>query len=381
MPPRSEIAVASGVYNATLEAWSGGYVEFLWNPKSRALTPWVSADGLTWSSGSTIDISVWNSWFKSYDRGLNAAERADCVFEVIQFQEGPDSLLIRGQVDCGRMCGATSPGLTPETMWSSSDAKSWTPIDMPSVFGAGGIGPISGGSSGFVALGTAYLKQSIWTSSDGRNWQLGALPAPALTTGSWAYDPVSFAGGYVLPGTILKSKGREFFPYQGPFLGCGVVEPDTSIYQVALWWSPDGTTWSPEDLSGTRAGPSTISMNVYRIDDHMLVAQEWSPDTGSGFLASWVSTDGKTWNLVKGFPQLFLQPILAGRSCGLGWGWAASDNSSLTLIAQDDKLKLVTLKQIGDLPWWDNPYVALGPTGLLATDDGSRFWIGVPTAG
>ena len=48
--------------------------------------------------------------------------------------------------------------------------------------------------------------------------------------------------------------------------------------------------------------------------------------------------------------------------------------------AFNDKLTLVALKQSGDLPWKGVQYV-LGPTGLLATDGGNRFWIGVPTAG
>jgi hypothetical protein len=42
---------------------------------------------------------------------------------------------------------------------------------------------------------------------------------------------------------------------------------------------------------------------------------------------------------------------------------------------------MVALKQTGDAPWIDDWQIAVGPTGLLVTGDGSRFWIGVPTAG
>jgi hypothetical protein len=43
-------------------------------------------------------------------------------------------------------------------------------------------------------------------------------------------------------------------------------------------------------------------------------------------------------------------------------------------------LNLVSVKQTGDLPWTADQLV-LGPTGLLVTEDGTRFWIGVPSAG
>jgi hypothetical protein len=42
-------------------------------------------------------------------------------------------------------------------------------------------------------------------------------------------------------------------------------------------------------------------------------------------------------------------------------------------------LKLVPLKATGSAPWIDNWQTALGPTGLLVTEDGSRFWLGMIT--
>ena len=42
----------------------------------------------------------------------------------------------------------------------------------------------------------------------------------------------------------------------------------------------------------------------------------------------------------------------------------------------------VQLHPSGDAPWWGfSLQKALGPDGLLVTIDGSRFWMGVPTAG
>ena len=200
-----------GDSNATIEGWSKGYVEFVWNPRTRILTPWVSQNGLTESSGSRMDITVWNAQLREQDQYLDAADRADCWFEVLQFEEGAADLLLRGTLLCGGGCGG--PWYTTQAMWSSSDAASWTPVeDMPAIFGAGGIGPISGGASGFVALGAASGEQTVWTSDDGRSWQQGALPSDAPTTGSWVNDPTSFAGGFVLPGVVLEAKGHGFAP-------------------------------------------------------------------------------------------------------------------------------------------------------------------------
>jgi hypothetical protein len=53
----------------------------------------------------------------------------------------------------------------------------------------------------------------------------------------------------------------------------------------------------------------------------------------------------------------------------------------LQLEVFNAKLSSVALKQTGAVPWTDNWQMALGPTTLLATQDGSRFWMGVTTLG
>jgi hypothetical protein len=124
-----------------------------------------------------ISQSVWTPQFPEYDRGISAADRADCNFEVIGFHEGPSSLVLRGDVFCSGGCGG--PWYTDQTMWSSTDAVTWTPIDMPKLFGTGGIGPISGGSA-------------VWWSPDGSNWTRiglsGTTAANSVYMAVWALD-------------------------------------------------------------------------------------------------------------------------------------------------------------------------------------------------
>jgi hypothetical protein len=97
--------------------------------------------------------------------------------------------------------------MTPVTTWISPDGLSWTVATVPST-----VNPIliSGGSSGFIALGSAGSTATVWTSPDGRTWTQGALPAEALAAGAHVSDPVSFADGFVLPGVVrLKSGHRD----------------------------------------------------------------------------------------------------------------------------------------------------------------------------
>jgi len=81
--------------NAVLQGWSKGYVEFIWNPHTRTLIPWTSADGLEWRSGTDLlNTSQWKAFFKTYDdddaaAGLDPAYHDACAFRVDNFQEGP----------------------------------------------------------------------------------------------------------------------------------------------------------------------------------------------------------------------------------------------------------------------------------------------------
>jgi hypothetical protein len=53
-----------------------------------------------------------------------------------------------------------------------------------------------------------------------------------------------------------------------------------------------------------------------------------------------------------------------------------------TLSVFNSRLAPVTLRQTGDSPWWDEDlHLVMGPSGILATDGGMRFWVGVPTGG
>ena len=366
----------------TLEGWSKGYVEFVWDAHARTVTPWASPDGLSWRQGAKLDISAWTAYFKTYDATNNGSDpqyHDNCSFNVGNFQQGPGTLLVQGFVVCNPSILCSGGYDNNRVIWTSSDGLTWTPGKLPYT-DPDHEDTISGGTSGFIGLDRSTSHPKIWVSSDGQSWRQGALPAAAETTGSSVSYPVSFSAGFVLPGVVMVKNGSR--TADG---GCGGTV-DTRQYQGALWWSPDGSTWTRASLSGASPSSDGINMNVARLDDHTVVAEQMISDTDK---IEWVSTDGKTWTRLEGNPIEIIGNILIGPSISDNTGsWVGLDRSivwtnsllGLDLSVFDAHFNLVNLSQAGDvmsISW----LMALGPTGLLATQDGSRFWMGVPTTG
>lgn len=362
---------ADGDISATIEGWSKGYFDFVWSSSKRTLTPWASIDGLNWHVATKLDTSSWNADFKSYDKSAGRGYHDSCWFEANAFQQGPAALLLKGIVYCTPGC--TQYWSTKEIAWTSADGASWQPVADPPGWA------VAGGSVGFISYDASKPMGSLWTSPDGRAWTKGALPS--LPAASWVNSPVALAGGYVLPGVIMVKQGhQEDGPEQGdglPRVGCaGVEDADKSLYQEALWWSPDGQTWTRDALSGTTSGyPQVygeIDMDVYRVDDHTVIAAGYLKGTET----DWVSRDGRVWTRLK----ISGGGVVAGRDRGLTFYYSGSASHLTRNFAYfDNNLKLVTLNQTGSAPWIDDWQTALGPTGLLVTEDGSRFWLGTLT--
>jgi hypothetical protein len=373
----------------TIEGWSKGYVDFVWDAHKRTVTPWASTDGLTWRQGAKLDISAWTSYLKTYDTtndGSDPQYHDDCSFDVGNFQQGPATLLVQGFVICNAPVLCAGGYDNNHITWTSSDGLSWTSGKLPYT-APDHEDTISGGSSGFIGMDYSTSRPRIWVSSDGKTWHQSALPAEAKTSGSSVGYPVSFSGGFVLPGVVIVKSGRRTSDAD-----CGGTE-DASRYQGALWWSPDGVTWTRDNLTGASPTTGIVNMNVARLDDHTIVAEQMISDTDK---IEWVSTDGKTWTRLESNPVEIYYSTLSGvmvdaNNAGALVGADRCVIWNETSIGRDfsvfdARFNLVTLNQTGDPPSWaqlaaTDPPMALGPTGLLATDNGSQLWIGVPTAG
>jgi hypothetical protein len=355
--------------NATLDGWSHGYVEFVWDPAKVTVVPWVSADGLTWKSGTKLDISGWAAVIKQQNAKFDGP--INCRFWQTGFEEGPATLLLRGSIACDIGCASPS-WFSPEKMWTSTDGFAWTPIDIAATFGKNGAGAISGGSSGFVSLD--------WSSTDGRTWRKNGRPAEASTKGTTLGSPVAIAGGFIIPGTVLVHAGSATPACAYTF------DPgkDPPTYRAGMWWSADGTTWTRETLPGTTAEP-LVQVTLSRLNDTTVLATQttYTADfSTTGPVAAWISHDGKTWTLLPSgmVATLTSCQVLEGRNVGLLYTTFYDDqfNDVYRLMAMDGNQSRV-LPQTGDVPTPGTWQMALGPTGLLVTLDGSRAWLGVPT--
>ena len=371
--------------NVTLEGWSHGYVEFVWDRSRRTVTPWASADGLTWATNGRLDIRAWAPYFKAYDAldsGGDPTWRSQCAFKADNFQEGPTSLVLIGEAACSGwwgVCGWHPELYSHQVTWTSVDGLSWKIVRDVAPSEWNPYMSASGGSSGFIVLDGS----SIRTSSDGEIWRNGALPS--LPTGSTVGNPVAIAGGFVLPGVVTVKAGRQSGDLPNGCTGSDLT--DLTVYQAALWWSPDGVTWTRDALTGDTPSPLGVGMTLVRVDDRTVVARMSIPDAATVGTdhetyteTEFVSTDGKTWTVLEGNPLDSALVVVTGRGQGLIWE-DNYPNPAPTLRAFDASMTLVTLKQTGDVPWEPVAQRALGPTGLLVTEDGTRFWLGVPTAG
>jgi hypothetical protein len=343
--------------SASLFGWSHGYLLFRSRSEELANTEPTSAslsihvetspDGLRWTKGQALDVAGLEYWIG--------------VTEVV---EGPAGLLAVGRM-IGIACGGPS---TVAAIWTSSDGKSWTSVSVAKAFGHNTVYTIDAGSAGYIATGQSSdgAAQFVWVSSDGRTWRQSQLPTSVfgkvVTNGATA-----FAGGFVLAGAVLGDEG------------CGGPVKLTP----SLWWSADAKTWSRDTLPGSTPG-TDASMSVYRINDHAVVAEQWSYDetTETSVETAWISTDGKSWKLMDGSPMSLGQLVSDGERA-LMVQYAADESGRLDIWAYRNDLSLVKLAQTGDLPidiFTNGWQVALGPTGLVATDyDGTRFFVGVPT--
>jgi hypothetical protein len=338
--------------------WSRGYVGFRstsdeTSPETPSFTmvSTTSTDGLHWTAGRALDV-----------KGLKD------VVNITAVLEGPSGLLAVGQY--GRMaCGG--PG-TVDALWTSTDGTTWAPVQPPATFASASVYTVEAGSTGYIASGTLKdgVTQAVWLSGDGRSWR--QVPLPKATFGKVVVDGATdFAAGYVVSGAVLGDEG------------CG----GSRLLTPSLWWSANGTTWSRSKLAGA-APASDATMTVSRISDHVLmaIASEWNSNTQAMTQVVWVTTDGRTWNLVKSPSSLLSANVLTNGQRGLLFVAPADISGPPTIATVADDLAVATLTQTGDGPMASADSTgwapaAFGPTGVVVlSSDGLNLWLGVPTA-
>jgi hypothetical protein len=339
--------------------WSRGYVGFRTasdqsSPQtvSFKLVSTTSSDGLHWTAGKAMDVS-----------GLPFAVVVTAVVE------GPAGLLAVGESQDKATCGGPP---TVAATWTSTDGVAWALVKPPADFASASVYTVDAGSTGYVATGLLKdgATHAVWLSGDGRSWH--QAPLPKATFGKVVVDGATdFAAGYVVSGAVL---GPE---------GCG----GSSLLTPSLWWSADGQSWTRSKLAG--ATPSSeATMTVSRISDHVLmaIASEWNATTQATTQVVWVTTDGRTWSLVKAPSNLLSANVMTNGQRALLFVEPTGINGPPTIATVADDLTVATLTQTGDGPMASADSVgwapaAFGPAGLVVlSSDGLDLWLGVPAA-
>jgi hypothetical protein len=339
--------------------WSRGYVGFRAaidqsSSLSVTMVSTFSADGLHWTVGRPVGIA-----------GLKSA------VDITQVVEGPSGLLAVGRYP-GAACGGPS---TIDALWTSTDGLTWSLVQPSADFASASVYRVDGGSTGFIASGILKdgTTQAVWLSGDGRSWSRVPLTSPAF--GKFVLDgATSFAGGYVISGAVLKDSG------------CGQTWVTPS-----LWWSADGRSWTRSELAGA-ATANDAYITTTKVSDHalMAIANEWVEATQVSSQQVWVSSDGRTWKLVKSPSSMLGDGILTDGQRGLlvlepPYLNPPGTDGPPTIATVGDDLTVTTLSQTGDVPMYSASsaswLAALGPTGVvILSSDGLDLWLGVPTA-
>jgi hypothetical protein len=372
MVPASTI-YGSGSY-VDLFGWSGGYVDFVWDGR-QSVVPWASADGLHWQAGPKLPPGE----FPIRLPRLGTSSEW-CDFEVDSFVEARAGLLAHARLVCQGLDSSGSGTTLYSATWASADGLTWTAAaNVPD-------GELSVGGAGYLATDG----QHVWVSQDGSAWQSGSLPGQALPgTVRWGH-PIAFAGGFILAPETSYTQwmlSDNNYPVGTP---------------TGVFWSADGRTWSRQDPPGAPSGLTGLWLD--KIDDNLLLLREETFDKAAGkwSATAWTSVDGRAWKQMArwtGIDPLNPGSVVNGVielngavAAGLGhavvvhhdqgmdqvYGFDPATRSAYDLsptLSQD------TLSQAEGYPAL-SPYghgLALGPSGLLATDEQGRLWIGVPT--
>ncbi len=176
-------------------------------------------------------------------------------------------------------------------LWYSADLRSWTADDNGGLDGrlaSSTANAVVATAGGFIAVGSHGADQSLWTSSDGRQWRLGYVPAPAGADSATLRSVAAsgsrvVAAGYAatpdgdIPVVVASTDGGGHWRQivlQAPaglgvitaltaaprgFVAAGVVGRSGSRHAVT-WVSPDGLTWSrPVQAAGSEVTALTAT--------------------------------------------------------------------------------------------------------------------------
>lgn len=217
---------------------------------------WSSPDGVKWT-----EVTKQAEW-----------KHSDLPMTMV-FQ---DKMWFLGGWYNGRLAGH---GASSE-VWSSTDGAKWdlvtgkagwTPRIAAGVVEFKGRMWVLGGTENYYFGDDTSLRNDVWSSADGKTWELATKNAP--------WSPRAYHAAVVHDGRIWVMGGGNYVPkYHG-------------VNDV--WSSADGVTWERAIEHAPWNSRLWFSAVTYR--DHMWVLGGWSNNPSKNWGDVWYSRDGRDW--------------------------------------------------------------------------------------
>lgn len=243
---------------------------------------------------------------------------------------------------------------TGPAVWRSSDGRSWSAVDDPSV----PAGPthdaliaLAVHDGGLLAIGFASEDDTqvatAWSSVDGSAWTRLAVPSSyamarpgaiavradgrgviAGLSGPTAGDPVAWpiVGGRIGDPIVLPRDDEE--AHVGPVLATadgyvilgGRWDPAEAAYRLVAWTSEDGGAWEIEET-----GAIGLAAGAAQVDGHGLVVVGRTHRLETSEVAMWERSEAGEWST-----------RLIENSNGIGAALQTDSGGRLVVIGSDD---------------------------------------------
>lgn len=183
----------------------------------------------------------------------------------------------------GRLPGHEASG----EVWSSGDGESWEQITAAAGWSprlAGGLVVhrgrmwLLGGTENYYFGDEKSLKNDVWSSADGRQWQLETPAAP--------WSPRAYHAAVVHGGKIWVLGGGNYVPG----------------YHASsdVWCSEDGVQW--EQVTDQAPWHPRLWFSAVSYRGQLWVLGGWSNDPSRNWGDVWYSADGRHWRQYQGVP-------------------------------------------------------------------------------
>jgi len=174
--------------------------------------------------------------------------------------------------------GDRDTGGRGRTVWTSDDGRSWQLIGDEVLFDGASPSGLAGGPAGFVAWGDQAQGAPVFRSDDGTAWT--RVSPGDLFAGAQIGSLKPFGRGFVAVGAVLPSAPETT-----------VGGPDRTT--AAAWWSEDGRTWEAATVD------KGFGLQTVQVGATGLIAVGSGGCGGCvGPAALWESADGRTWRHV-----------------------------------------------------------------------------------